>query len=72
MSGAIPPFPHMFLWRAQEQLYFCKIRKKLSGTYFGGHKSRALGLPGDYIWYGGPKCLCVLGMEVFSCHLSGA
>jgi len=28
----IPPY---VLWHAQEQLYFCKIRKKWSGMYFG-------------------------------------
>jgi hypothetical protein len=38
----------------------------------GVRKYRETGLPGDCMVYGGAKYLWVLGMEVVSCHFSGA
>jgi len=36
------------------------------------HKTRASGLPSDYIFYGGPEYLWVVSMELASYHHTGA
>jgi hypothetical protein len=36
------------------------------------HTFRALGSPGDWIWWGGAKCVRVLSMMLAVCHLRGS